>query len=206
MRRSLLRAAGLLVAGLVGEPAMAWLLYPDGERSQRVIVEIERSFGETVPLKALPPPYHSIVQEAQGVDGLSFRWRYGPHAQGLAFVRVDGEGDGAIAFRFAAERVLAGERLGAALVLVGRDGAALHSFYARADLDAQRQAGDRQSAVIELSQPLDWWRQVDGLTVFFMTYHPIQKLDDDAVWTAMRTAVHRITKGEGGESKALARP
>jgi hypothetical protein len=205
MRRNLLPTLGFLVAAVASGPASAWLLYPDDARPGRIIVEIERSFGETVPLKALPSPFQSIVQEAQGTDRLSFRWRYGPRAQGMAFVRVDDRGHGTITFHFAAEQFLEGERLGAALVLVDGDGTALHGFYARADLEAPGQAVDRRSAAIELSRPLDWWRQVVGLTVFFMAYHPIQDLDDDETWGAMRTAVHRITGGQGGEKRALAR-
>ena len=205
MRRNLICAFVLAVVGVASD-ASAWLLYPDNERPERIIVEIERSFGETVPLKALPPPFDTILQEEQGPDRLSFRWRYGPQAQGMAFVRVDGEGDGAVTFEFAADRALEGERFGGAVVLVDRNGRALHSFYARADPTADQQAGDRLSATIELSRPPSWWRHVDGLTVFFMTYHPLQKLDGDEAWAAMRTAVHRLTDGQGGENQALARP
>ena len=46
-----------------------------------------------------------------------------------------------------------------------------------------------------------WWRQVSGITFFYMTYHPIQDLDDDGVWAAMRRAVRHVTKGKGTEQR-----
>jgi len=205
MRRGLLRVLIVAAAGGVSSQAGAWLLYPDDEKPERIIVEIERAFGEVVPLKALPPPFNSALQTAQGPDTLSFRWRYNPRAQGMAFLRVNAAGDGVLTFRFAVHPVLEGERFGAAAVMVGQDGRALHSFYARADVGEDTgRATARRGAVMALSRPPDWWRRVDGIHFFFMHYHPVQKLDDAGSWRAMQTAVRRITKGEGSEQRVIA--
>lgn len=207
MRRNLVRAFALAFAAMTGSQASAWLLYPDNDQPERIIVEIERPVGEFVPFSALPPPFDTALQERQQPDTLSYRWRYDLTAQGMAYLQVDEEGDGVMRFHFAAAQFLPGERLGAAAVLVDANGTALHSFYARADLPTDTRTGPIEAiAALDLSRPPQWWRGVDGVTLLFMRYHPIQELDDAEVWTAMRQAVHRITKGQGAEHQALARP
>ncbi|MGE0282534.1 MAG: hypothetical protein AB7P20_18250 [Rhizobiaceae bacterium] len=210
MWRNLLRAIVLAVVVTAGGKASAWLLYPDNDQPERIIVEIERPFGEFVPFSALPPPYNTALQEHQGPDALSYRWRYDPHdprPQGMAYLRVDAAGDGVVIFDFAVERLLPGECFGAAVVLVDRSGRALYSFYARTEPPSDNSdARTGQLARLKLSRQPDWWQGIDGMTLLFMRYYPIQGLDDEQVWAAMRKAVHRITKGQGEEQQALARP
>ena len=199
MRRVLPLCLTLVLVSLAS-PAWSWLLYPDRERPERLIVEIEKSYGDAVTLRRLPPPYDKAQQEAQGPDALSFRWRYDRQAQGLAFLHVDSAGRGAMEFRFADRNFTAGGRLGAAVVLVGRDGNAMHTFYVRSELNPRpgpRGSGGYSAASLELSRPPAWWRDVDQMIFFFMSYHPIQKLDQEGVWRAMRNAVERITQGKG---------
>lgn len=205
MRRAFSLAI-LMAAVLAGasQPARAWLIYPDRDRPERLIVEIERGYGDVLTLSSFPPPFNSALQMVQGPDRFSFRWSYDRKAQGLAFLRVDGDGRGAMEFRFIDRDFDADGRLGAAVVLVGKDGTPLHTFYARSDL--KRRTGPRGSGAfsavrLDLARPPAWWRDVDRMAFFFMTYHPIQKLDQEGVWRAMRNAVERFTKGEGSEQR-----
>lgn len=199
MRRVLPLCLALAFAA-PASPSLAWLLYPDRERPERLIVEIERSFGDAVPLRRLPSPFDTALQEEQGPDALSFRWRYDRQAQGLAFLRVDSEGRGALELRFADRNFTPGGRLGAAVVLAGKDGEAMHTFYVRSVRNPRpgpRGSGGFSAARLELSRPPAWWREVDEMIFFFMIYHPIQKLDQEGMWRAMRNAVERITDGKG---------
>ena len=96
-------------------------------------MEIEEAYGDLVPFAALPAPFNTAVQTAQGPETLSYRWRYEDEADGLAFLRVDEDGRGIFNFEFQARELIEGRRLGAAAVLVAADGSPLHTFYARTE-------------------------------------------------------------------------
>lgn len=205
MRRAFTWAVSMAaVLAAASQPASAWLIYPDRDRPERLIVEIERGYGDVLALSSFPPPFNTVLQTLQGPDSFSFRWSYDRRAQGLAFLRVDDKGRGAMEFRFIDRDFASGGRLGAAVVLIGKDGTPLHTFYARSDV--KRRAGPRGSGAfsavrLAVARPVSWWRDVDRMAFFFMTYHPIQKLDQEGVWRAMRNAVERLTKGEGSEQR-----
>ena len=133
MRSSLLHAMALAAAVTFSGPAGAWLIYPDRDDPDRLIVEIERPYGDRVPFGSLPPPFNRLVRGRAGAQSLVFRWPYEREAIGSAFLDVDQSGVGHIAFEFVARKLVDGQRLGAAAVLVAKDGTPLHTFYARAD-------------------------------------------------------------------------
>lgn len=205
MRVSLLHAMVLAAAITVSRPAGAWLIYPDRDDPSRMIVEIERSYGDVVRFGNLPPPFNDVVHRSEGPQTLLFRWPYGREAIGSAFLVVDRKGQGRIAFEFFARKLVEGKRLGAAAVLVAKDGTPLHTFYARADtLGGEFDDGTKFHRVsLAVERPLEWWRGVDAIVFFKMTYHPIQKLDDAGVWAAMQRAVWHYTKGRGTEQRGL---
>jgi len=205
MRSSLLHAMALAAAVTVSGPAGAWLIYPDRDDPDRIIVEIERPYGDRVPFSNLPPPFNRLVRSQAGSQSLSFRWPYEREAIGSAFLAVDQRGQGHIEFEFVARQLVDGQRLGAAAVLVNKDGTPLHTFYARADtLGGAFDDGTKFHSVrLTLDRPLAWWRGVDAIVFFNMSYHPIQKLDDAGVWAAMQRAVWNVTKGQGTEQRGL---
>ena len=186
------------MAAMAGQPAAAWLLYPDREHPARTIVEIEEAHGDFVPFAALPAPFNTAVQIAQGPETLSYRWRYEDEADGLAFLRVDEDGRGIFNFEFQARELIEGRRLGAAAVLVAADGSPLHTFYARTETGSFA-TGRTHRVVLEAERPPDWWRRIAGIGFFYMTYHPIQNLDDADIQSAMRRAVRRFNRGQGTE-------
>lgn len=202
--RRLAVLVGSTLAACWPVPAFAWLVYPDRDRPERIIVEIERSYGDVLALASLPAPFDTAFQSAQGPDRFSFRWRYDRDAQGLAFLRVDETGNGAMEFRFADRRFSPGGRLGAAVVLVGNDGQPLHTFYARSEVNPRpgpRGSGIYSAVRLDLSRPPGWWRGVDRMAFFYMSYDPSQKLTEEGVWRAMRRAVERFTRGYGSAQR-----
>lgn len=202
MRSSLLCAFTFATATLT-EPAGAWLLYPDRADPRHMIVEVERATGDLVPLAALPPPFSTVMGNSGGPGKLTFRWRYGRDAEGAGELLVDDDGRGEMRFDFAARPELDDRRFGAAAVLVGKQGTPLHTFYARADLSRGTFFNStlRHSVALAIARPLDWWRGVEAIAFFSMTYYPLQKLDDEGVWRAMRRAVGRFSKGQGSEQR-----
>ncbi|MGI6852029.1 hypothetical protein [Mesorhizobium sp. 1B3] len=202
MRSSLLCAI-MFGAAIVTGPAGAWLLYPDKADPRHMIVEVERATGDLVPLVALPPPFGTAMGYSGGPDKLTFRWRYGRDAEGAGELLVDGDGRGEMRFDFAARPELDDRRFGAAAVLVGKQGTPLHTFYARADLSRGLFPDStlRHNVTLAVDRPLDWWQEVEAIAFFSMTYYPLQKLDDEGVWRAMRRAVGRFSKGQGTEQR-----
>lgn len=201
MRRTMIRTMTLAAAVTAGQPAAAWLIYPDRDRPRLTIVEIEKPYGDLVPFASLPRPYNTAAQMAQGPQSFVYHWRYAREAVGFAFLSVDEDGRGEMQFRFEARRPVEGARYGAAAVFVSEDGRPLHTFYARADAapDLAGENGHRVDLVIE--RPPEWWRDVSAIRFFYMTYNPIQKLDDEGVWQAMRRAVGHFTRGQGTEQR-----
>ena len=112
MRSSLLHAMALAAAVTVSGPAGAWLIYPDRDDPDRMIVEIERPYGDRVPFGSLPPPFNRLVRGQAGPQSLLFRWPYEREAIGSAFLDVDQSGRGHIAFEFVARKLVDGQRLG----------------------------------------------------------------------------------------------
>ncbi|BCH23808.1 hypothetical protein [Mesorhizobium sp. L-8-3] len=196
---ALMFAADMLAAG----PAAAWLLYPDRDNPRHMVVEIEKATGDLVAFRSLPPPYNNVVQSVQGPERFTFRWRYGKDGEGSAFMRVDEDGQGTIQFDFTAREKLGDRRFGAAAVLVADDGTPLHTFYARADLaDGSFGRGELHHRVsLDVERAPAWWRKVGAISFFSMTYYPLQKLDDEGVWRAMRQAVGNFSKGQGTEQR-----
>ena len=132
-----------------------------------------------------------------------YRWRYDREAEGLAFIVVDSRGHGRVGFEFILREPIEGQRLGAAAVLVGKDGRALHTFYARADTIGGTFAGGARHRHISLSaaRAPAWWGEVEAVAFFNMRYYPQQKLGDAEVWQAMRRAVGHVWKGQGTEQR-----
>lgn len=202
MRGALLMAFWL-AASIRAEPAGAWLLYPDRDDARHLIVEVERPAGDLVSLAALPPPFNTTMGNSDGPDRLTFRWRYGREAVGAGALLVGPEGHAQLRFDFSVRPETDDRRFGAAAVLVGKEGVALHTFYARADL-AGGAFGDgslHHSVILSLDRPPDWWRGVEAIAFFNMTYYPLQKLDDEGIWRAMAKAVGRFSKGQGTEQR-----
>jgi len=195
-------------------PASAFMLYPDRDDPDALVVLIEQPYGELVPFKALPKPFDTPVQMAQGPERFSYRWIYGPPLrvfpkpptqEGLAFLTVDEDGVGTMHFEFYGEGFAAGEIFGAVAVLVDAEQRALHAFYARADMSAGLEDGSRRPrAGLAMARPATWWRKVEGIVFFNMKYQPGRFADNDQAWIAMRQAVERITGGTGTEQHGLA--
>jgi len=198
--------AAILVAALAaGQPAAAFTIVPADEDPGRIVVVIEREYGEVVPLKALPAPYNSIVQDMQGPDGLSFRWRqFRSNEEGMAYIHVSPDGAGRMRFEFYGRPLADGDTLGAAAVLVDAGGRALHTFMARADVEGETFAGGGHlhRVGMEIERPPEWWDTVDTIAFFHMKYYKVQAPDREGVWQAMQRAVERFTKGEGTLQRA----
>lgn len=203
MRRNLFCAL-MLPAFVVSGPAWAWLLYPDRTDPHRMVVEVEQAAGDLVTLAALPPPFNTVLGNSRGPGKLIFRWHYGREAEGAGELLVGGDGRAEMRFDFAAHPELDDRCFGAAATLIGKQGLPLHTFYARADLSRGTFADStlRHSVTLAVARPLDWWRGVEAIAFFHMTYYPLQKLDDEGVWGAMRRAVGRLSNGEGTEQRA----
>ena len=201
MWRTTIWAVASIAATMAGQPAGAWLIYPDRDDPSRMIVEIEKPYGDLVPFASLPGRFDTAVQTVQGPETLSYRWRYREAADGMAFLRVDEDGTGTIEFEFRARELVDGQRLGAAAVLVAGDGTPLHTFYARTGTGSFGNEAKTHRVELSIDRPPDWWRRVTGIAFFYMIYHPLQKLDDDGVWQAMRRAVGHFTKGQGTEQR-----
>lgn len=205
--RPLLSIAILAVWLADAGPASAYTLVPGEDQPGRIFVLIERDYGDVVPLSALPPPYNSIVQTRQGPEALSFHWRYfRSDEDGLFYIRVDEDGTGIATFGFNDPEPAAGDRLGAAVVLVGRDGNPMHSMLVRADVerDSEGSPGHSHEAEIVLDREPDWWLKVDALAFLNMKYYEQQAPSDEGVWDAMERAVERFTKGAGTSERAVA--
>ena len=89
MRLTAVCALGIAGAAMAGGQAGAWLLYPGHDDPARMIVEVERPYGDFVAFGSLPPPFNTAFQTMQGPKTFSYRWRYGRVAQGMAFLNVD---------------------------------------------------------------------------------------------------------------------
>lgn len=193
----ILTVAALAVTGEVA----AYTIVPFEEDPGRIVVEIERAYGDRVPLRALPPPYRSLVQTRQGVATLSFRWQYFRSSeQGLFYIRVEDDGAGVAHFEFGGPAPGAGDTIGAAAVLVDAAGTALHTFMARADVseDGGFADGSRFHRVaLALRRPVAWWEQVDAIVFLNMKYYRQQRPVGDAVWMAMENAVRRAAGDTG---------
>jgi hypothetical protein len=203
MRRFGLKAAMLAAGVLTGGPASAWLAYPPDDQPGRLIVEIDSQVVDVVPLDSLPAPFDAVLRDAETAEKLVYRWRYSKTAEGLAVLVVDDRGRGGIRFGFAARPPLNGLRYAAAMVLLGPGRKPLHTFYARADemrLDGGASFA-RYSVELDLARSPQWWRGVEALAFLKMSYHPLQRLDDQEIWRAMRRAVWHFTRGEGTEQR-----
>ena len=206
--RPILMAAIAAAALLAAAPAEAYTIVPADDDSGRIFVLLERDYGDVVPLSALPPPFNQIVQTAQGPDALSFRWRYfRSDEDGLFYIRVDEDGAGTATFGFNDPEPVAGDRLGFATVLVGRDGRAMHAVLVRAnigqDADGAMQTGYR--AEIAIDREPEWWREVDAMAFLMMKYYEQQAPGDEGVWEAMERAVNRFTEGRGTSERVMAK-
>lgn len=186
-------------------PAAAFTIVPDDDDPGRIVVVIERDYGDVVPLRALPPPYNRIVQDIQGPDGLSFRWRqFRSNERGLAYIHVSPDGEGSMRFEFHGNPLADGDTLGAAAALADAEGKAMHTFLARADVEGDTFAGGGHlhRVHMEIERPPEWWDRVDAIAFFHMKYYSVQAPDREGVWSAMRRAVERFTKGEGTTQQA----
>lgn len=193
-------SAVLLAALAAAGPAGAYTIIPADEDPNRIIVVIERDYGDVVPLRALPAPYSRIVQNIQGPDGLSFRWRqFRSNEEGMAYIHVSPEGEGRMHFEFYGQPLADGDTLGAAAVLVDAGGSAMHTFMARADVQGEAFAsgGNLHRVQLDLSRPAEWWARVEAIAFFYMKYYQVQAPDRAGIWRAMERAVDRYTNGEG---------
>jgi hypothetical protein len=197
--------AALAIALAMAGPAAAFTIVPADEDPGRIVVVIERDYGDVVPLKALPAPYNRIVQNIQGPDGLSFRWRqFRSTEEGMAYIHVSPEGEGSMRFEFYGDPLADGDTLGAAAVLVDAGGKAMHTFMARADVEGEEFAsGGRLHRVrMAIERPPKWWERVDAIAFFYMKYYRVQAPDREGIWRAMARAVERFTEGEGTRQQA----
>jgi hypothetical protein len=195
----------VLIATLaVVAPASAYTVVPDRDDPDRLIVVIEKPYGDLVSFGTLPPPFNKVVQTLQGPDRLSFRWRYGRSSEeGLSYLHVDEDGKATIHFEFRGGETAGEDTLGAAAVLVDGEGRALHSFYAKAKFPSKAAADGEKLRRMSLSveRPADWWREVDGIAYFYMRYPKQRNLGEGGEWRAMRRAVWRFTGGVGTEQR-----
>lgn len=188
---------GLLPAAV---PASAFTIFPDRDNPRALIVLVERPYGDQIAFRALPKPYDSVVNSVQGPDTLSFRWKYAREPQeGMAFLVVDEGGRGTMQFEFWGDHLADGDTLAAAAVLVDARGKPMHTFYAKADFGVPGSGGvqARRRVDLALDRPAEWWREVAGVTFFYMKYFSVQRPDEEGVWRAMRRAVERLSKAEG---------
>jgi hypothetical protein len=202
MRRAILSAV-TLSAALAAGSADAWLIYPDRDDPSQWVVEIEQPYGDLVRLASLPKPAGTLVQPTPASQPILYRWRYAKEAEGMASIAVNRQGHGRIEFEFILRQPIEGQRLGAAAVLVGKDGRAMHTFYARADTVGGAFADGARHRHISLAadRSPEWWDKVDAIAFFTMRYYPQKALDDDQVWEAMRRAVAYFSKGQGTEQR-----
>jgi hypothetical protein len=204
LREALGRILLIAACAPAGEAA-AYVIVPTDEDPHRIVVEIDRDFGDRVPLRVLPRPYRQIMQTAQGPERLSFRWQYFRSSeQGLFYIHVGEDGAGEARFEFAGPELADGDTLGAAVVLVDADGAPMHTFFARADVVAGGFAGGGRfhRVALDLDRPPEWWRSVDAVMFFNMKYYRQQRPQGDAVWTAMERAVTRAAGGLGTSQRS----
>ena len=203
MRRLAMTVAALIPVLIPAAQSHAYMVYPDRKNPQNLILLIERGTGDLVKFASLPPPFNVARQSAQGPDRFSFRWRYAPGQFGLAYLNVDERGQGVLTVEFINARMVDGDSFGAAAVLVSKDGRPLHTFYARADVRDGAFEGetDKQRTRLAIKRPLDWWRDVGAISFFYMKYAKYQRLDDAAIWRAMRSVVRIFPKGEGSEQR-----
>jgi hypothetical protein len=185
-------------------PASAYTIFPDRDDPDKLIVLVERAYGDLVPFGALPPPFNKVVQTLQAQERLSFRWRYGTsREEGLSRLHVDEDGKATVHFEFRGEETVGEDTLGAAAVLVDAEGRALHSFYAKSDFsDVAPVNGEKRRRVsLSVERPADWWREVEGIAYFYMRYHKQRDLGEAEQWRAMQRAVWRFTGGAGTEQR-----
>jgi hypothetical protein len=202
MRRAMLFAV-VLAAALVAVPARAWLIYTDRDDPSQWVVEIEQPYGDLVKLSQLPQPAGALVQTEELAQPIFYRWRYDRQAEGLAFIAVDRRGHGRAGFEFILRQPIEGQRLGAAAVLVGKDGEAKHSIYVLANTVGGTFPGGARHRHISLSieRAPAWWADVEAIAFFNMRYYPQQKLGDAEAWEAMQRAVSNVRKGQGTEQR-----
>jgi hypothetical protein len=184
--------------------ASAFMIYPDRDNPDALIVLIEQAYGDLVEFRMLPKPYDMVVQTAQGPDTFSFRWKYAREPQhGMAFLTVDEDGLGVIEFQFWGEGLKDGDTLAAAAVLVDKDQKPLHAFYAKADfVDASFAGGsERHHVRLFAEHEPAWWSRVDGIAFFTMKYFAQQRPDEAGVWESMERAVLFFTKGAASPSE-----
>ncbi|MDQ6436427.1 hypothetical protein RB623_20445 [Mesorhizobium sp. LHD-90] len=185
-----------------GKPADAWLLYPDREDPQRWIVEVEKPYGDVVPLRLLP----LAIDRAAGRPGrqppLTFRWRYDREAEGSAFFILDESGRGSLQFEFLAREPIDGQRLGAAAVLMKADGAPLQTVFALSDAMDVASGAQRQRIPL-IGRWADGSQEVDAIAFFSMRYYPQQELGEEEVWAAMRRAVGNFAHWRGTAQRRL---
>lgn len=204
MRRFAFAAAALAAGMLSGGPAAAWLAYPPDDHPDELIVEIDRQVVDVVPLRSLPKPFDAALRHSATAAKLSYRWRYSRTAEGMATLVVDDGGQASLRFGSAARPPLDGVRYGAAVVLLAEDGTPLHTFYAlaaAATLTGTDAAVVRRRLELRLARPPAWWRSVAAIAVLKMSYHPLQKLDEQETWRAMRRAAWHFTGGRGTEQR-----
>jgi hypothetical protein len=192
------KMSGLLLlcaAMLAAAPAHAWLSYPDRDDPNLTVIEIERATGETIALTALPAPF-AAHPEAERQD-LVFFWRYERLAEATASFRLDDKGEGTVALAFTARKPSQDLKFGAVLILMDESGTAMHTLYARADLEGGVFAGGdlTHRVAFSVQGPPDWWKRVAKIAFHRMTYYPLQELSDEEVWQAMRRAVARTAMG-----------
>jgi hypothetical protein len=200
----LLPTTALVATLAVVAPAPAYTIFPDRDDPERLIVLVERAYGDLVPFGALPPPFDKAVQSPWAQERLSFHWRYGTsEEEGFSRLHVDEDGKATIHFEFKRGETAGEDTLGAAAVLVDPQGQALHSFYARAAFREDTPEGDNRRHRVSLSveRPADWWRKVDGIAYFYMRYPKQRDLDEARQWRAMRRAVWRFSGGAGTEQR-----
>ncbi|MBO6718348.1 MAG: hypothetical protein JJ913_10370 [Rhizobiaceae bacterium] len=198
----------LMVALACAAPARAYTIVPADDGTGRIYVIVERDYGDLVPLSALPPPFNAIVQTQQGPDALSFRWRYfRSDEDGIFYIRVDEDGAGTATFGFNDPEPVQGDRLGVAVVLVDRNGNAMHSMLVRANVEQGADGALRRNhgAELALDREPHWWRDVDALAFLMMKYYEQQAPSDEGVWRAMERAVERFTEGLGTTERVVAK-
>lgn len=185
--------------------AHAFTIVPADDGGERIFVVIEREYGDTVPLAALPAPFNDIVQQKQGPASLTFRWRYfRSDEDGQFYIHVAGGGAGTAHVKFTDPEPAAGDRLGFAVSLMDADGRALHTMLVRANVKEGDGGEQTFSAAAPISREPSWWQKVTALGFLTMKYYRQQAPDDEGVWEAMERAVARFTEGRGTAERVLA--